>query len=98
MQFLKTVFWVLLAVLVALFAVRNWGDVTLNLWGDIQADVKIPILMLVAFVLGWLPTWLVMRAKLWAMRRRLEAVERQRATEAAPEAAPAIETTESPVI
>ena len=37
MQFLKTVFWVLLAVLVALFAVRNWGDVTLNLWGYIQA-------------------------------------------------------------
>jgi len=52
MQFLKTVFWVLLAVLVALFAVRNWGDVTLNLWGDIQADVKIPILLLVAVALG----------------------------------------------
>jgi uncharacterized integral membrane protein len=98
MQFLKTVFWVLLAVLVALFAVRNWGDVTLNLWGDIQADVKIPILMLVAFVLGWLPTWLIMRAKLWAMRRRLEALDRQRATEAAPAPPSAIEAAESPVI
>ena len=98
MQFLKTVFWVLLAVLVALFAVRNWGDVTLNLWGDIQADVKIPILMLIAFVLGWLPTWLIMRAKLWAMRRRLEALDRQRATEAVPPPVPAIEAAESPVI
>lgn len=78
MQFLKTVFWVLLAVLVALFAVRNWGDVTLNLWGDIQADVKIPILMLNAFVLGWLPTWLIMRAKIWGHRRRIDALERNR--------------------
>jgi lipopolysaccharide assembly protein A len=95
MQFLKTVFWVLLAVLVALFAVRNWGDVTLNLWGDIQADVKIPILLLVAFVLGWLPTWLIMRAKLWAMRRRLEAMDRQRATEPAPQPA-ALEEAEGP--
>jgi uncharacterized integral membrane protein len=94
MQFLKTVFWVLLAVLVALFAVRNWGDVTLNLWGDIQADVKIPILMLIALLLGWLPTWLVMRAKLWAMRRRVEALERQRATEITPE--PVAEASESP--
>jgi uncharacterized integral membrane protein len=96
MQFLKTVFWVLLAVLVALFAVRNWTDVTLNLWGNIQADVKIPILMLVAFLLAWLPTWLVMRARLWGLRRRLEAVDRQRATMAVPE--PVVDEPEMPVI
>ncbi len=96
MQFLKTVFWVLLAVLVALFAVRNWTDVTLNLWGNIQADVKIPILMLVAFLLAWLPTWLIMRARLWVLRRRLEAVDRQRATMAAPE--PVADEPEMPVI
>ncbi|WP_051531706.1 DUF1049 domain-containing protein [Sphingomonas sp. URHD0057] len=96
MQFLKTVFWVLLAVLVALFAVRNWTDVTLNLWGNIQADVKIPILMLVAFLLAWLPTWLIMRARLWSVRRRLEAVDRQRATMAAPE--PVADEPEMPVI
>ena len=95
MQFLKTVFWVLIAVLVALFAVRNWTDVTLNLWGNIQADVKIPILMLVAFLLAWLPTWLIMRAKLWAMRRRLEAMDRKRATERAPQPA-ALEEAEGP--
>jgi putative membrane protein len=96
MQFLKTVFWVLLAVLVALFAVRNWGDVTLNLWGDIQADVKVPILLLIAFLLGWLPTWLIMRARLWSMQRRLEAFDRQRTPELTPETID--EETESPVI
>ena len=66
MQFLKTLFWVLLAVIVVLFASRNWTDVTLNLWGDIQADIKIPILLLIVFLLGFLPTWLIMRARLWA--------------------------------
>jgi putative membrane protein len=86
MQFLKTLFWVLLAVLVVLFASRNWFDVTLDLWGDIQADVKIPILMLIAFVIGWLPTWLIMRAKIWGHRRKIEALDRQRATAPAPEA------------
>ncbi|HEY6049540.1 MAG TPA: lipopolysaccharide assembly protein LapA domain-containing protein [Sphingomicrobium sp.] len=79
MQFLKTVFWVLIAVLVALFATRNWSDVTLNLWGDIQADIKLPVLLLLVFLIGLLPTWLVMRARLWSLRRRLEAIERSHA-------------------
>jgi uncharacterized integral membrane protein len=79
MHFLKTLFWVLVAVIVVLFATRNWSDVTLNLWGDIQADVKIPVLLLIVFVLGFLPTWLVMRTRLWSHRRRLEALERSRA-------------------
>jgi uncharacterized integral membrane protein len=79
MQFLKTLFWVLLAVIVVLFATRNWTDVTLNLWGDIQADIKLPVLLIVAFLLGWLPTWLLMRTRLWGQRRRIEAFERTQA-------------------
>ncbi|HEY7007197.1 MAG TPA: lipopolysaccharide assembly protein LapA domain-containing protein [Sphingomicrobium sp.] len=78
MQFLKTLFWVLLAVVAVLFAVRNWTPVTLNLWGDIQADIKIPILLLIIFLLGFLPTWLLMRTRIWSHRRRLEAYERSR--------------------
>jgi len=78
MQFLKTLFWVLIAVIVALFASRNWADVTLNLWGDIQADIKIPLLLLVAFLLGLLPTWLILRARIWALNRRIEAIDRSR--------------------
>jgi putative membrane protein len=80
MQFLKTLFWVLIAVLVVLFGTRNWFSVTLNLWGDIQADIKVPLALLIAFLIGLLPTWLIMRARLWSVRRRLEAMERQRAT------------------
>ena len=78
MQFLKTLFWVLVAVLVVLFAVRNWTPVTLNLWTDIQAETKLPMLVFVGFSIGWLPTWLMMRARLWTMKRRLEALDRQR--------------------
>ncbi len=78
MQFLKTLLWVLLAVVVALFASRNWIPVTLALWGDIQADIKLPALLLLVFLAGFLPTWLTMRAKQWALTRRIEAMERNR--------------------
>lgn len=78
MQFLKTLFWVLIAVLIALFSVRNWFDVTVNLWDDIQADIKLPILLLIAFLIGFAPTWSIMKTRIWSHRRRIEAMERNR--------------------
>lgn len=72
MQFLKTLFWVVVAVLLVLFASQNWSSVTINLWGGLQADVKLPFLVFSAFLLGFLPTYLLYRARLWSMRRRVE--------------------------
>jgi uncharacterized integral membrane protein len=95
MQFLKTLFWVLIAVLAALFAKANWTPVTLKLWNDIEADVKLPLLLLAAFLIGFLPTWLIMRTRIWSQRRRIEAMERNRVAALAPE--PAVEDGE-PVI
>ena len=77
MHFLKTLFWVVVAVFLAILASRNWHDVTLNLWGDIQADIKVPVLILAMFLIGWLPTFLVYRAKMWRLRQRLDSQERQ---------------------
>jgi uncharacterized integral membrane protein len=96
MQFLKTLFWVLIAVLVALFATRNWSDVTLNLWGDIQADIKLPVLLLVVFLLGFVPTWSLMRTRVWSHRRRIDAMERNRMASMPAETIPAGEA--DPVI
>jgi uncharacterized membrane protein YciS (DUF1049 family) len=92
MQFLKTLFWVVIAVFLAILASRNWHDVTLNLWGDIQLDIKLPILIGLMFLLGWLPTYLIYRAQLWRQRQRLVNAERQQAalrTQASVEDAPA---------
>ena len=72
MQFLKTLFWVVLAVVLVLFAHANWNVVTLNLWGGLQADVKLPVLVIGAFLLGFVPTFLLYRARLWSLRRRHE--------------------------
>ena len=72
MQFLKTLFWVILAVALVLFGHANWQMVTLNLWGGLQADIKLPVLVIGAFLLGFVPTFLVYRARIWSMRRRYE--------------------------
>jgi uncharacterized integral membrane protein len=72
MQFLKTLFWVILAVVLVLFALANWTVVTVNLWGGLQADVKLPVLVISAFLIGFLPTLIIYRARIWSLRRRLE--------------------------
>ena len=96
MQFLKTLFWVVIAVFLAILGSRNWHDVTLNLWGDIQVDIKVPVLILSAFLLGWLPMFLVHRTRLWRARQRIESFERQQAVARERPAAPAEDG--SPVI
>ena len=72
MQFLKTLFWVIVAVVLVLFASVNWTSVTLKLWGGLEADVKLPVLVTAAFLLGFLPTFILYRARLWSARRRVE--------------------------
>jgi lipopolysaccharide assembly protein A len=76
MQFLKTLFWIALTVVLVLFAKANWNAVTLKLWGGLEADVKLPVLVLAAFLLGFLPTFILYRARLWGLRRRFEPGER----------------------
>lgn len=76
MQFLKTLFWVVVAVSLAIFANRNWNDVTISLWGSLQADVKLPILLLMTFLVGFLPVFLILRGRIWSLRRKLALAER----------------------
>jgi len=76
MNFLRTLFWVVLAVSLAIFASRNWTNVTLNLWGSIQADIKLPFLLLVTFLIGFLPTYLYLRGRIWSLSRKLVLAER----------------------
>jgi uncharacterized integral membrane protein len=94
MQFLKTLFWMAVAVIVSLFTWSNWHPVTLNLWGDLQADVKLPVLLAVAFLVGFLPTFIILRGRLWSARRRIEALDRNLAPP--PTAAPVTVESQEP--
>ena len=89
MQFLKTLFWMAFAVSIAIFANRNWRDVTLDLWGPLAADIKLPVLMGLMVLLGWLPTWLIGRSRLWQAKRKQLQIERPAPSPAAPSQAPA---------
>ena len=77
MNFLRTLGWIALTTIVVVFSLRNWSPVTINLFGNLQADVKLPVLLLIFFLLGFI---LVGGAYLfyaiWRDQRRNEEVRR----------------------
>ncbi|WP_420607986.1 hypothetical protein [Novosphingopyxis sp.] len=75
MQFLKTLFWVALAVALVVFSANNWEPVSIGLWGGLRMDTKLPVLVIGAFLVGFLPLYLVYRTMLWRMRRRIATLE-----------------------
>ncbi|MBB4153127.1 hypothetical protein GGQ80_001015 [Sphingomonas jinjuensis] len=76
MQFLKILFWCLLAFVAALFTYGNWTSVPIQLWNGMEALVRLPFLLLVAVLAGFLPTYAYQRALRWRLKQRLVNAER----------------------
>jgi uncharacterized integral membrane protein len=76
MHFLKTLFWMILAVVAVIFSLSNWTPVPISLWAGLTAEVKLPVLMIVGILIGFLPTYAVHRARLWRLNRRIDSLER----------------------
>ena len=76
MQFLKILFWCLLAFVAALFTFGNWVSVPVRLWGGLIAEVNLPFLIGASFLLGLLPTLAWQHTARWRLRNRLQNAER----------------------
>lgn len=98
MQFLKTLFWVVLAVAAVVFAMRNWTPVTISMWGGLVVEAKLPVLIYGAFLLGLLPTYGWHRAARWRLQRRIESHERALADIRDVDAVPAFAAGPVPVV
>ena len=76
MQFLKIMFWCLLAFIAAIFTYGNWATVQIKLWSGLVAEVNLPLLLFVTFLLGLVPTMIYYNAVRWRLRNRLATSER----------------------
>ena len=91
MQFLRTLFWVLITVVAVVFSIQNWKQVEISLSG-IMIDIKLPLLLLITFLLGLVPMLILHRTSKWQLRRRVETAERalQQVTMASPPSSPPV--------
>ena len=98
MAIVRTIIWVLITIVLVLFTINNWQPVEVRIWSTLLLETKLPALVIVAFLLGLVPMWLVHRASLWRQRRRIAYLEAAtaRAT-AVPEIPPPPPPTTPPV-
>lgn len=75
MQVVRTVVWVLLVVALLLFSFNNWHPVEVKIWEGLILETKLPALVVVSFLLGLLPMWLLSKAGKWRLTRRISALE-----------------------
>ena len=76
MQFLRTIFWVVVAVVVVYFAWANPHVVQVNLWSGLAWYPPLWFALLTSFLAGLLPMLLLHRTTRWTMRRRLDSANR----------------------
>lgn len=75
MQIIRTIVWVLLLVALLLFSAFNWKPVEVKIWEGLILETKIPALVIVSFLLGLVPMWLLNRAQKFALNRRIGSLE-----------------------
>lgn len=75
MQIIRTIVWIVIAVALALFSLANWQTVEVRIWEGLVLETKLPALVIVAFLLGLLPTWLLHKVTRWRMGRRISSLE-----------------------
>ena len=75
MTALRTIFWVLLAVVLVLFAINNWQPVEVRVWSTLVWEPPLAALPIIAFLAGLAPMWLIHRAAKWRLKRRIAQLE-----------------------
>ena len=91
MKIVRTIVWVLLLVALLIFSINNWNPVEVKIWEGLVLETKIPALVVIAFLIGLVPMWLLHRACRWNYDRRIASLESAaRASAMAPAAPPPV--------
>ena len=99
MKIVRTIVWVLLLIALLIFSANNWNPVEVKIWEGLVLETKLPALVVIAFLIGLVPMWLVHRASRWNNERRiasLESAARASAMAAAPPPQPVPSTEPHP--
>ncbi|MEO6152727.1 MAG: DUF1049 domain-containing protein [Croceibacterium sp.] len=76
MQIVRTIVWVLLLTALLVFSFANWDPtVTVKIWTNLVVETKLPAIVVISFLIGFVPMWLLHRANKWQLSRRISGLE-----------------------
>jgi uncharacterized integral membrane protein len=88
MQIIRMLFWVLMLVALLVFTAFNWTSVEVKLWENMIVETKLPAIVIISFLIGLVPAWMIHRGTKWRLNRRIVALENAARTNAANRPAP----------
>jgi uncharacterized integral membrane protein len=97
MQIVRTIVWVLLLVILLIFSINNWNPVEVKIWEGLVLETKIPALVVISFLLGLLPMWLLHRITAYAARRKISSLQNAARTAAVAPAPPVDPAADPPI-
>jgi uncharacterized integral membrane protein len=98
MQIVRTIVWVLLLVVLLIFSINNWNPVQVKIWEGLVLETKIPALVVISFLLGLLPMWLLHKISVYSARRRISSLETAARTAAVTTAPPTVDPATDPLV
>jgi len=75
MQVIRTIVWVVLLIALLIFSLNNWTTVTVKIWEDLVWETRLPAVVVLSFLLGLVPMWLLHVTGKWRFKRRISALE-----------------------
>ena len=75
MQAIRTFIWIIIAVTLTIFAVFNSQPVTVAIWPGTVAELPLSILIVLVFLLGFLPPFLFNLGNRWRLSRKISQQE-----------------------
>ncbi|WP_170004631.1 LapA family protein [Pseudopontixanthobacter vadosimaris] len=78
MQVFRTIAWGLLLFGLLLFSFANWDQkVAVQIWSDLVVETNIPAIVIISFLIGFIPLWLFHRGVKWRLSRRITHLENE---------------------
>ena len=79
MQALRTILLLAITIVLVAFIAMNWNPVSVNFWplqpGYLSLEWPVGFIVLVSYLAGIVPTWLIARATKWRLNRRIATLE-----------------------
>ncbi|MXP24876.1 DUF1049 domain-containing protein [Altererythrobacter indicus] len=97
MRIIRTIIWVVIMVALVFFSYFNWKPVEVKIWDGLILETRTPALVVIAFLTGLVPMWLVHRGSKWQHQRRISSLENA-ARNAAAASAPVLPATSSTTV
>lgn len=75
MKYVRMIVWILLLIALVAFSYSNWKPIELTIWDNLLVETKVPMVVVISFLLGLVPMWLIHRGVRWRLQRRIAGLE-----------------------